>query len=156
MKSDLVFAHWNNSYSCMIPNSTNTTCWSLPETGWVSSCLCGLQRLMKSSSGHYIATGSLSDHSSSPLTLFTFWSTTPSPIIPEQMDVYLDSGPEQDFIVISVECGSENITLGFHSAGKLLLSSVNREITSCMHSGAEKRFFLNAGFERSNQNTHSR
>lgn len=72
------------------------------------------------------------------------------------MDVYLDSGPEQDFIVISVECDSENITLGFHSAGKLLFSSVNREITSCMHSRAKKRFFLNAGFERSNQYTHSR
>lgn len=152
MKSDLVCAHWNNSYGCMILNSRNTTCWSLPEIGWVSR---GPEGLKESSSGHYSATGSLSDHSSSPLTLLTFWSATPSPIIPVQMDVYLDSGPEQDFIVISVECDSENITLGFHSAGKLLFSSINREITSCKHGGAKKRFFLDARFERQTQYAHS-
>lgn len=38
MKSDLVCAHWNNSYGCMILNSRNTTCWSLPEIGQVSCC----------------------------------------------------------------------------------------------------------------------
>lgn len=64
------------------------------------------------------------------------------------MDVYLDSTPEQNFIVISVECDSENITLGFHSAGKLLFNSVNTEMTSSKHSGAKKRLFLEAGFER--------
>lgn len=58
------------------------------------------------------------------------------------MDVYLDSGPEQDFIVISAEGDSENITLGFHPAGKLLFSSVNREITSWKHSGGKEGSFL--------------
>lgn len=53
------------------------------------------------------------------------------------MNVYLDSGPEQDFIVISVEGDSENITLGFQPAGKLLFSSVNTESASCKHSGDE-------------------
>ncbi len=67
------------------------------------------------------------------------------------MDVYLDSGPEQGFIVISVEGDSENITLGFQPAGKLLFSSVNREIKSCTHSGGKKGLFLDAGFERWNQ-----
>lgn len=108
----------------------------------------GLDDLKESRSGHHSAMGNLSELSSSPLTLFTFWSATPSPIIPVQMDVYLDSGPEQDFIVISVKCDSENIALGFHSAGKLLFSSVNKEITSCTHSGAKKRCFLNATFKR--------
>ena len=64
------------------------------------------------------------------------------------MGVYLDSGPEQDFIVISVEGDSENITLGFHPAGKLLLGSVNREITSRTHRATKKGLFLNAGLER--------
>lgn len=58
------------------------------------------------------------------------------------MDVYLDSGPEQDFIVISVEGDSENITLGLHPVGKLLFSSVNREITSHKHSGGKKWLFF--------------
>lgn len=64
------------------------------------------------------------------------------------MDVYLDSGPERDFIVISVEGDSENITLGFHPAGKLLFSSVNREITSRKRGGGKKGLFLNATFGR--------
>lgn len=55
------------------------------------------------------------------------------------MDVYLDSRAEQDFIVISAECDSENITLGFRSARKLLLSSVNREITSWKEQREESR-----------------
>lgn len=58
------------------------------------------------------------------------------------MDVYLDSGPEQDFIVISADGDSENITLGFHPAGKLLFSSVNREITSWKHSVGKEGSFL--------------
>lgn len=62
------------------------------------------------------------------------------------MNVYLDSGPEQDFIVISVEGDSENITLGFQPAGKLLFSSVNTEITSCKHSGDEISMSIVSGF----------
>lgn len=50
---------------------------------------------------------------------------------PRKRAVYLDRRPEQDFILISTECDSENITLGCHSAGKRLFRSVNREITSC-------------------------
>lgn len=82
MKSDLVCARWNNSYG-MIPNSRNTTCWSLPEIGRVSHCASvdrgGLKR-----AALVITTpqGSLSDHSSSLHALFTYWSATPSPIIP--------------------------------------------------------------------------
>lgn len=113
VKSELLCAHWNNSYGYMIPNSRNTTYWSLQEIVLVSHCA------LESRCGHHSAMGNLSELSSSPLTLFTFWSATPSPIIPVQMDVYLDSGPEQDCIVISVKCDSENIALGFHSAGKL-------------------------------------
>ena len=63
------------------------------------------------------------------------------------MDVYLDSRPEQDFAVISAEGDSENITLRFHAAGKLLFSSVNREITSHKHSGGKKGLFLKERFE---------
>lgn len=156
MKSDLVCARWNNSYGRMIPNSRNTTCWSLPEIGRVSRCASVGQRgLWKPALVIIAPRGSLSDQSSSLHTLFTYWSATPSPLIPIQMDVYLDSGPEQDFIVISVEGDSENITLGFHSAGKLLFSSVNREITSHKHSGGKKGLFLNTRFGRWNQNVHS-
>lgn len=144
MKSDLVCARWNNSYGRMIPNSRNTTCWSLPEIGRVSHCASAGQRGLRRAALVITAPqGSLCDHSSSLHSLFTFWSATPSPIIPVQMDVYLDSGPEQDFIVISVEGDSENITLGFHPAGRLLFSSVNREITSRKHSGGKKGLFLN-------------
>lgn len=134
MKSDLVCARWNYSYGRMIPNSRNTTCWSLPEIGRVSNCASvGLRSLRRAALVITAPQGSLSDHSFSLYTLFTFWSAKPSPIIPVQMDVYLDSGLEQDFIVISVEGDSENTTLGFHPAGKLLFSSVNREITSRKH-----------------------
>jgi len=56
------------------------------------------------------------------------------------MDIYLDS----DFIAISVEGDSENITRGLHPAEKLLFSSVNREVTSHKHSGGKKELFLDA------------
>ena len=66
-----------------------------------------------------------------------------------QMAVYLDGKtPEQDFIVISVEGDSENITLGFRPAGKLLSGRVNREITSRSHGAGKKGVFLEAGFGR--------
>lgn len=140
MKSDLVCAGWNNSYGRMNPNSRNTTCWSFPEIGPVSHCASVGQRgLQREALVITAPQGSLSDHSSSLHTLFTFWSATPSSIIPVQMDVYLDSRPEQDFIVISVEGDSENITLGFQPARKLLLSRVNTKITHCKHRGRKER-----------------
>lgn len=119
MKSDLVCACWNNSYGRMIPNSRNTTCRSLPEIGWVSHCASAGQRGSRRADLVITAPqGSSSEHTSSLHALFTLWSATPSPVIPEQLDVYLDGRPEQDFVVISVPGDSENITLGFQSAGE--------------------------------------
>lgn len=113
------------------------------QIGLVSDCAsAGQSGLRRAALVITAAQGCLSDLSSSLHTLFTFWSATPSPIIPIQMDVYLDRGPEQDFIVISVEGDSENMTLGFNPAGKVLFSSLNREITSHKHSGGKKGFFL--------------
>ena len=106
---DLVCARRNNSYSCMILNSRNTTCCLLPEIAPAS------HHAPVSSSGYYSSTGALvwSIHA-----LFTFWSPTPSAITLVQMDIYLDRGPWQDFFVIFAEGDSENITWVFEPAGE--------------------------------------
>lgn len=118
MKSDLVCTRWNNSYGCVI---TNATCWSLPQIGWVSRWASAGYRGLRIAAPVITAPqGSSSDHGSSLRTLFTFWSATPSTIIPDQKLVYLDSGATQHLRVISVEGDSENIALGFHPAGNLL------------------------------------
>lgn len=144
MKSELVCFSQNNSYGCMIPNSRNTTCWLLPEIGPVSHCV--LRRpegLKQSSSGDYGATGDLVwSQLLGPCSVYILISNTKPPSSLVQMDVCLDSGPEQDFTVISAEGDSENIALGFQPAGKLLRSSVNREITSRKHGGGKKGLSL--------------
>lgn len=92
--------------------------------------LCGPGSSTGSSSGLHGTAGSSWDHSFPlPPGVYILISDAEALSSRVQMDVYLESRPEQDFIVISAECDSENITLGFHSARKLLLVSVNREIT---------------------------
>lgn len=67
---------------------------------------------------------------------------------PREHTVYLDRRPEEGFILVSAECDGENTTLGRHSAGQRLFRSVNREITPCMRSEAEKKMLSKCWMRR--------
>lgn len=134
MKSDLVCARWNYSNGHMIPNSRNTTCWSLPEIGrGFTLRLCGPEELKESSTGHYSATGEhVWSQLLTPHTVYILISNT-KPHHPCTNGCLFRQWTRTRF-----HC---NLCRGWqwkhHSrvspSGKLLFSSVNREITSHKH-----------------------